>query len=175
MPDREPDRARCAGLTPGGADRPASRARDGGRGPGGGPGWNAAGHADQMADQSSGSPGPVTAVGPDGDINAAAVAAYRASLQTGRPLSERKLAGSSARPPGAGHETGWPKPGQSLVPCLRRRRHIRNADPPVGQGRRRGFRFNAGLDRVTRAGSCDTQASGERCRYYRLAWKDMLR
>ena len=30
---------------------------------------------------------------PDGDINAAAVAAYRASLQAGRPLSERKLAG----------------------------------------------------------------------------------
>ena len=33
------------------------------------------------------------AVSPDGDINAAAVAAYRTSLQTGRPLSERKLAG----------------------------------------------------------------------------------
>jgi len=64
-----------------------------GAGQTGGPGWNAAGHADQMADQSSGAPGPVTAAGPDGDINAAAVAAYRASLQTGRPLSERKLAG----------------------------------------------------------------------------------
>jgi hypothetical protein len=64
-----------------------------GAGQAGGPGWNAAGHADQMADQSCGSPGPVTAAGPDGDINAAAVAAYRASLQTGRPLSERKLAG----------------------------------------------------------------------------------
>ena len=59
----------------------------------GGPGWNAADHADQMADQSSGSPGPVTAASPDGDINAAAVAAYRASLQAGKPLSERKLAG----------------------------------------------------------------------------------
>ena len=59
----------------------------------GGPGWNAADHADQMADQPSGSPGPVTAASPDGDINAAAVAAYRASLQAGRPLSERKLAG----------------------------------------------------------------------------------
>ena len=46
-----------------------------------------------MADQAPGSPGPVTAVSPDGDINAAAVAAYRASLQAGRPLSERKLAG----------------------------------------------------------------------------------
>ena len=57
------------------------------------PDWNAAGDADQMADQSSCSPGPVTAASPDDDINAAAVAAYRSSLQTGRPLSERKLAG----------------------------------------------------------------------------------
>ena len=64
-----------------------------GAGQAGGPGWNAADHADQVADQPSGSPGPVTAASPDGDINAAAVAAYRASLQAGRPLSERKLAG----------------------------------------------------------------------------------
>jgi hypothetical protein len=34
----------------------------------------------------------VAASGPDGDINAAAVAAYRASVQAGQPLSERKLA-----------------------------------------------------------------------------------
>jgi hypothetical protein len=46
-----------------------------GAGQTGGPGWNAAGHAGQMADQSSGAPGLVTAAGPDGDINAAAVAA----------------------------------------------------------------------------------------------------
>jgi len=49
--------------------------------------------ADQMADQAPGSLGPLTAVSPDGYINAVAVAAYRASLQAGRPLSERKLAG----------------------------------------------------------------------------------
>ena len=82
-----------AGLTPCGADSPPPAHGMTGAGQVGRPGWNAAGHADQMADQSSGSPGPVTAAGPDGDINAAAVAAYRASLQTGRPLSERKLAG----------------------------------------------------------------------------------
>ena len=35
----------------------------------------------------------MTAASPGGDINAAAVAAYRASLQAGQPLSERKLAG----------------------------------------------------------------------------------
>jgi hypothetical protein len=46
-----------------------------------------------MADQPSGSQEPVTAVSLDGGINAAAVIAYRASLQAGRPLSERKLAG----------------------------------------------------------------------------------
>jgi len=32
------------------------------------------------------------AVGPGRDINAAAVTAYRASLQHGKPISERKLA-----------------------------------------------------------------------------------
>jgi hypothetical protein len=59
----------------------------------GGPGWNAADHADQAADRHSGSRGPVTAASQSGDINAAAVAAYRASVQAGQPLSERKLAG----------------------------------------------------------------------------------
>src|SRR5689334_22197174 len=82
-----------AGLTPGSADGPLPVPGMACAGQVGGPGWNAAGHADQMADQSSGSPGPLTAVRSDGDINAAAVAAYRASLQAGRPLSERKLAG----------------------------------------------------------------------------------
>ncbi len=82
-----------AGLTPGGADGPPSVPGMVGAGQVGGPGWNVAGHADQMADQSSGSPELATAASPDGDINAAAVAAYRTSLQAGRPLSERKLAG----------------------------------------------------------------------------------
>ena len=31
---------------------------------------------------------------PAGDVNAAAVAAYRASIREGKPLSERKLAAS---------------------------------------------------------------------------------
>jgi len=80
-------------MTPGSADGPLPVPGMADPGQVGGPGWNAAGHPDQMADQSSGSLGPVTAASPDGDINTAAVAAYRASLQTGRPLSERKLAG----------------------------------------------------------------------------------
>lgn len=55
--------------------------------------------ADQ-ADQESGSPdhgagsvGPVGSGGPSQDVNAAAAAAYRASVQAGSPLSERRLAG----------------------------------------------------------------------------------
>ena len=48
----------------------------------------------------------------DSDVNAAAVAAYRASLQAGRPLSERKLAGQFGKTSGAGHVTAWPKQGR---------------------------------------------------------------
>jgi hypothetical protein len=85
------------------------------RGPGpGGPGPGGPGgtsHADQgnhaggPARESTGprgpgglaAPGPATATAPDGDIDAAAVAAYRASLREGRPLSERKLAQAFGR------------------------------------------------------------------------------
>ena len=77
-------------LTPGGGHGPIPAPGMAGAGQASGPGRNT---ADQMADQAPGSPGPLTVVSPDGYINAAAVAAYRASLQAGRPLSERKLAG----------------------------------------------------------------------------------
>jgi hypothetical protein len=82
-----------SGLVPGGADSPLPVPGMADAGRAGGPGRNTADQADQMADQPSGSQEPVTAVSPDGGINAAAVIAYRASLQAGRPLSERKLAG----------------------------------------------------------------------------------
>jgi hypothetical protein len=82
-----------AGLMPGGTDSPPPTPGMTGAGQVGGPGRNAASHADQMTDQSSGSAAPVTAVSAVGDINASAVVAYYASLQAGRPLSERKLAG----------------------------------------------------------------------------------
>jgi len=81
-----------AGLKPGGADGPSPVHPIAGAGQAGGPGWNAADHADQAADQPSDSRGPVTAASQGGDINAAAVAAYRASVQYGKPISERKLA-----------------------------------------------------------------------------------
>jgi hypothetical protein len=89
-----------SGLVPGGAYSPLPVPGMADAGRAGGPGRNTADQADQadqmadqMADQPSGSQEPVTAVSPDGGINAAAVIAYRASLQAGRPLSERKLAG----------------------------------------------------------------------------------
>jgi hypothetical protein len=78
-----------SGLVPGGADRPLPVPGMAGASHAGGPGWDMA----DRADQSSSSWGSATAGSPDGGINAAAVAAYRASLQVGRPLSERKLAG----------------------------------------------------------------------------------
>lgn len=42
-------------------------------------------------------PGRATDTVPAGDINAAAAAAYRASPQDGKPLSERKLAAAFGR------------------------------------------------------------------------------
>jgi hypothetical protein len=82
-PDAGPGKliGQVAGLTPGGADGPPPVPGMVGAGQVGGPGWNAADHADQAADQPSGSRGPVTAASQSGDINAAAVAAYRASVQ----------------------------------------------------------------------------------------------
>ena len=77
------------GLTPGGADGPLPMSGMAGTGRVSGPGWNAA----DQADQAPGSPGLLITANRDGDINTAAVAAYRASVQAGRPLSERKLAG----------------------------------------------------------------------------------
>jgi hypothetical protein len=94
-PDAEPGNliGLDTGLTSGGADGalrvPGTASADQATGAG----WNAADHLDQVADQRSGTPGLVTAATADSDINAAAMAAYRASLQAGRPLSERKLAG----------------------------------------------------------------------------------
>jgi hypothetical protein len=53
-----------------------------------GPDWYAADHADQPSEPQW----RVATVGTDRESNAAAVAAYRASVQDGKPISERKLA-----------------------------------------------------------------------------------
>jgi len=81
-----------AGLKPGGAHGPLPVHPIAGAGQASGPECHVADHADQMADQPSGSQWRLATVGSDGDINAAAVAAYRASVQYGKPISERKLA-----------------------------------------------------------------------------------
>lgn len=84
------------GLVPDGMGGPPSVVRRAGAGQASGPVGNAsdqADHPENHADQVSGYPEMVGAVGADSDISAAAVAAYRASVQAGAPLSERKLAG----------------------------------------------------------------------------------
>ena len=106
-----------AGLTPCSADGPPPVPGVVGAGPVGGPGWNVADHADQLADQSSGSQGPVTAASSGGDINAAAVAAYRASLQIGHPISERKLAGMFGKTSRRWARCRMAEAGQSLIPA----------------------------------------------------------
>jgi hypothetical protein len=89
----EPPRAACA------ADQVQ------GPGPAGPDGTDQANQVGGPVRESTGPPGPsglsapgrATVMASAGDINAAAVAAYRASLQEGKPLSERKLAGAFGR------------------------------------------------------------------------------
>jgi len=74
------------GLVPDGVDGPLPVVR-------GAAADQASGPARNVADQVAGYPGMPCASGADSDINAAAAVAYRASVQAGTPLSERKLAG----------------------------------------------------------------------------------
>ena len=104
-------------LTPGGGHRPVPAPGVAGAGQASGPGRVTADQSDQMADQAPGPPGPLTAVSPDGGINAAAVAAYRASLQAGRPLSERKLAGQFGKTSRRWARNRMAEARQSLVPA----------------------------------------------------------
>jgi hypothetical protein len=91
VPDAGPENlnGQDTGLTPSGGDGPVPVAQMASAGQASGPGWN---EADQPG-QASGFPELVATASPDGDLNAAAVAAYRASVRVGKPLSERKLAG----------------------------------------------------------------------------------
>jgi hypothetical protein len=93
-----------ASPEPGSADGPScaafAAAQVRGPGPAGPDSTDQANQAGGPVRESTGPRGPggltaparATATAPAGDINAAAVAAYRASLQEGKPLSERKLA-----------------------------------------------------------------------------------
>jgi Protein of unknown function (DUF2637) len=75
----------CIGLMPDGSGGPVPLVHPAGTSQTSGPGQNTTEQADQPADR----PAMVATV----NINAAAVAAYRGSIQNGEPLSERKLAG----------------------------------------------------------------------------------
>ncbi len=91
MPEATPDsgwRGSASCLHPGVVRR--SRPADQESGPGQG---TAPDHADQDMDQIRADSGRADTARDESETNAAAVAAYRASLQAGRPLSERKLAG----------------------------------------------------------------------------------
>ena len=83
------------GLAPASGDGPQILVPGAGADQRPGPGLNVPDHADQEADHADQIPGyPLTASTSSGDsgINAAAAAAYRASVQAGQPISERKLA-----------------------------------------------------------------------------------
>jgi len=95
-----------ASLEPGSALEPScSAAQVRGPGPAGPDGTDQANQAGGPVQKSTGPRGPgertaprrAAVTAPAGDVNAAAVAAYRASLQKGRPLSERKLAAAFGR------------------------------------------------------------------------------
>jgi hypothetical protein len=58
-----------------------------------GPGRDAADHGYQATDQIPVCSRTVSTAGGQSNISAAAVAAYRTSVESGKPLSERKLAG----------------------------------------------------------------------------------
>jgi hypothetical protein len=95
LPEATPDnRVARVGLVPacgnGLQDRTRGPAADQESGPGKG---TVPDHADQDADQIRAGCGQAGTARDESETIAAAVAAYRASLQTGRPLSERKLAG----------------------------------------------------------------------------------
>jgi Protein of unknown function (DUF2637) len=94
-PEATPDnRLARIGLLPASEGGPQVPARGPGADQGGGPGQGTApDHADQDADQIRADSGRAGTARDESETAAAAVAAYRASLQVGRPLSERKLAG----------------------------------------------------------------------------------
>ena len=98
LPEATPDSAVArVGIVPGCGNGPQAQEVQA-RGPEAdqrsGPGQAAApDHADQDADQTRAGSGRAGTARDESETIAAAVAAYRASLQAGKPLSERKLAG----------------------------------------------------------------------------------
>jgi hypothetical protein len=110
------DRLRSAGLGTANTAGPLSPVHvdqpDQVRGPGSGP----ADHGHHEADQSCAGSGDAGDLRDVSETNAAAVAAYRASLKAGRPLSERKLAGMFGKTSRRWARSRMAEARQSLVP-----------------------------------------------------------
>ena len=93
MPDQGAGQ-QVIGPAPAGGDGPQVLVPAAGADQRPGPGLNVSDHADQMRTSTRflGYPSKVSTASESRDIDAAAVAAYRASVQSGQPISERKLA-----------------------------------------------------------------------------------
>jgi Protein of unknown function (DUF2637) len=115
MPDNEVARV---GLVPGCGYGPQVQTSGPDAGQGSGPGQSTApDHADQDADQVRSGSGQAGTVRDESETIAAAVAAYQASLQTGRPLSERKLAGMYGKTSRRWARSRTAEARQTLVPA----------------------------------------------------------
>jgi hypothetical protein len=118
LPEAAPDnRVAQVGLVPACGNGPQVQAHgpaaDQGRGPGRG---IVPDHAGQDADQIRAGSGQAGTGREESETIAAAVAAYRASLRTGRPLSERKLAGMFGKTSRRWARSRMAEARQSLVP-----------------------------------------------------------
>jgi len=119
LPEATPDnRVTRVGLVPACGNGPQDRTRGPAADQGSGPGQGTVpDHADQNADQIQAGSGQAGTVRDESETIAAAVAAYRASLQTGRPLSERKLAGMFGKTSRRWARSRMAEARQSLVPA----------------------------------------------------------
>ncbi len=119
LPDATPDSDMArVGLVPGCGNGPQVQARGPEADQRRGPVQTAApDHADQDAGQTRVGSGPGGTTRDESETIAAAVAAYRASLQAGKPLSERKLAGMFGKTSRRWARSRMAEAGQSLAPA----------------------------------------------------------
>ena len=119
LPEATPDNAVArVGLVPACGNGPQVQARGPAADQESGPDQGTApDHADQDADQIRVGSGQAGTARDESETIAAAVAAYRASLQTGKPLSERKLAGMFGKTSRRWARSRMAEARQSLVPA----------------------------------------------------------
>ena len=119
LPGATPDsEVAGADLVPGCGNGPQIQARGPAADQRSGPGQGIVpDHADQDADQIRAGSGQAGTTRDESETIAAAVAAYRASIQTGKPLSERKLAGMFGKTSRRWARSRMAEARQSLVPA----------------------------------------------------------